>query len=160
NFFAYPIFMESDNENNLDNVTNSEFENNLSSSSSKKLSDSSENKPQSKKLRNQKTTYKILIPSKEKKVECGATYKYDGEMGNMQYHLQVRHNIYSPNQLDNLKNKNQLKITDMLSNVRPYKAPKQAELCNVTVEWLITDLLPLNTIHKKGYHKMIQKFDP
>ncbi|CAG8635632.1 6366_t:CDS:1, partial [Dentiscutata heterogama] len=41
--------MESDNKNNLDNVTNSEFENNLSSSSSEKLLDSSENKLQSKK---------------------------------------------------------------------------------------------------------------
>ncbi|CAG8609500.1 11373_t:CDS:2, partial [Cetraspora pellucida] len=63
NFFAYPISIESDNENNLDNVTNSEFENNLSSSSSEKLPDSSENEPQSK-----------------KEVECEATYKYDGKM--------------------------------------------------------------------------------
>ncbi|CAG8602228.1 9505_t:CDS:2, partial [Racocetra fulgida] len=90
--------MESD-ENIFDNITNSEFENNLSSLSSEKLPNSSENEPQSKKIktnfdssennqkdsyvwlylqvRNQKTTCKIIIPSKGKEVEYGATYKYD-----------------------------------------------------------------------------------
>ncbi|CAG8815732.1 919_t:CDS:1, partial [Racocetra persica] len=40
--------MESNNKNIFDDVINSEFENNLSSSSSKKLLDSSKNEPQSK----------------------------------------------------------------------------------------------------------------
>ncbi|CAG8671803.1 21726_t:CDS:2 [Cetraspora pellucida] len=88
--------MKSDNENNLDNVINSEFENNLSSSSRKKLPDSSENKLQSKKVKTSFDSSKNNQKDK-KEIECGATYKYDDGMSNMQYHHQVRHNIYSSN---------------------------------------------------------------
>ncbi|CAG8782787.1 1096_t:CDS:2, partial [Gigaspora rosea] len=80
----------------------------------RKIPNSSKNEPQSKKV---KTSFDSSENNQKDsyEVECGATYKYNGGM---------------------------LKITDMLSNVRPHNAPKQAKLCNITVKWLITDSLP------------------
>ena len=48
----------------------------------------------------------------------------------------------------------------MIKKVPSHHTLKQAELKKVTTEWLVTDSLPFNVIHEKGYRKMIQKFDP
>jgi hypothetical protein len=79
----------------------------------------------------------------------------------MKQHLQLKHGILSPEDLQsNPGEKYQAHIDKMIRKVAPHRAPKQAELKRVTAEWLVTDSLPFNVVHRKGYRKMIQKFDP
>ena len=74
-------------------------------------------------------------------------------------HLQSKHKISPPDD-SQPGEKHQLQIDQMIRKVIPHRASKQAELKQVTAEWLITDSLPFNVVQRKGYRKMIQRFDP
>ncbi|CAI2185423.1 7416_t:CDS:2 [Funneliformis geosporum] len=79
----------------------------------------------------------------------------------MKQHLQTKHGILSPDDLQlNSNEEIQIHIDKMIRKVTPYCVPKQVELKQVTAEWLVTDSLPFNVVHRKGYKKMIQRFDP
>lgn len=104
---------------------------------------------------------KILILQKNEEVECKKSYKHDGGTGNMKQHLQLKHNIFAPNDIQLKSNKkNQLNIDKMISKVTPHREAKQKELKMNTTEWLVTDSLPFNIVNRIGYQKMIHKFDP
>ena len=104
---------------------------------------------------------KIITSLNGKEIECKKSYKHDGGTGNMKQHLQFKHEIFPPGDLPlNPNEKYQTRIDKMIKKVTPHRASKQAELKQVTAEWLITDSLPFNVVHKKGYRKMIERFDP
>ncbi|CAI2162922.1 7529_t:CDS:2 [Funneliformis geosporum] len=103
----------------------------------------------------------IFIFLKGEEVECKINYKHDGETGNIKQHLQIKRVISSADDLQlNFNEKIQTHINKMIRKVIPHHVPKQAELKQVTAKWLVTDSLPFNVIHRKGYKKIIQKFDP
>ena len=104
---------------------------------------------------------KIVVLLGDKEVECQKSLKHNGGTGNMKSHLRSKHKIYGPNNAEqNLKKTNQLCIDEIVRKVTPHRAPKQTELKRATTEWLVIDSLPFNVIHRKGYRKMIHKFDP
>lgn len=107
---------------------------------------------------------KIMVIVKGKEKECNRKYKHDGGTGNMAYHLRIHHKIFGKNESDDelipQSQPQQLRINDMFSKYTPHKAEKQNKLRRATSEWLVIDSLPLNTVQKKGYRKMISQFDP
>ena len=109
-------------------------------------------------IENGRDVCKIVISLNGEEVECNKSYKHDGGTGNMIQHLQSKHKISPPDD-SQPGEKHQLQIDQMIRKVIPHRASKQAELKQVTAEWLVTDSLPFNVIHEKGYRKMIQKFD-
>ncbi|CAI2162800.1 3591_t:CDS:1 [Funneliformis geosporum] len=101
-------------------------------------------------IENGRDVCKIIIFLKGEEVECKRNYKHDGGTGNMKQHLQTKHGISSPDDLQlNSNEKIQTHIDKMIRKVTPHRAPKQAELKQVTAEWLVTDSLPFNVVHRK-----------
>ena len=68
---------------------------------------------------------KIIIFLKGEEVECNKSYKHDGGTGNMKQHLQLKHGILSPEDLQsNPGEKYQAHIDKMIRKVAPHHAPK------------------------------------
>ncbi|CAG8795977.1 15466_t:CDS:1, partial [Cetraspora pellucida] len=92
---------------------------------------------------------KIVVLKKGVEDECGTDYKHDGGTSNMKFHLQTKHGILGPNDLKSNPSKRQLQINEMIRKVPPHKETIQTELKRITAEWLVTDSLPFNVIHKE-----------
>ncbi|CAI2198152.1 3834_t:CDS:2, partial [Funneliformis geosporum] len=86
-------------------------------------------------IENRHDVCKIIIFLKGEEVECKRNYKYDGGTGNIKQHLQIKHGISSPDDLQlNYNEKIQTHINKMIRKVTPHCALKQAELKQVTAE--------------------------
>ncbi|CAG8644109.1 19520_t:CDS:2 [Racocetra fulgida] len=140
--------MESQEETVYTNKTNSESDSNNMPSSTSTLADE------------KKDVCQVMVKKKEEDKKCEVEYIHDNSTSNMIAHLRSHNIIDNKKQKSEIQQNKQTTLTELIRSNIPHKVNKQKELNKAVVEWILLNNQPLSAPRKKGFRRMITKFDP